>query len=255
MPVPRGNTGPAAIRGAGPTVGGVEVGAGVGLRARIALTAPAVRAVTERLWRAEGLPERYAEYLVVMHGVVRASVPLLERAAERCALLGPGDPSAGPLERYFRAHAERERGHDDWLLADLTALGGERAAATAVDRQPPPSVARLVGAQYYWVEHHHPVALLGHVAVLEGHAPAPRLAERIIAAGVPRAAVRTVRDHAELDGDHVAVLHDLLDALPLTPALRYAVTASALHTVDGLTELFARIGRTPRPYDRTRGGT
>ena len=29
---------------------------------------------------------------------------------------------------------------------------------------PSPAVAALVGSQYYWLLHHHPVALLGFVA-------------------------------------------------------------------------------------------
>lgn len=252
-PAPAPAPAPAEKTYGSPGVPAVPGTAGAALRARLALTEPAVRRATARLWHTTGLGARYAEYLAVMHGVVRASVPLMERAAARCGELGPHDPVAGPLERYFRAHAAEERGHDDWLLADLTALGG--TPATVVAEQPPPSVARFVGAQYYWVEHHHPIALLGYIAVLESNAPAPRLADRIAAAGVPDAALRTVREHAELDGEHTAALFTLLDALPLTPVLRSAVTTSAVHTVDGLTGLFARIERTPRPHHRTRGGT
>jgi hypothetical protein len=236
--------------GTSPTASGTT---GTALRARLALTAPAVRAVTARLWHTAGLHDRYAAYLTVMHGVIRASVPLMERAAERCAELAPHDPVAVPLERYYRIHAVEERGHDDWLLADLAALGG--AAEAVATGQPPPVVARFVGAQYYWIEHHHPVALLGHIAVLESHAPAPWLADRILAAGIPRAALRTVRAHAELDGEHTTALFALLDSLPLAPVLRGAVTTSAVHTLDGLTELFARIERASRPAHRTRGGT
>ena len=38
---------------------------------------------------------------------------------------------------------------------------------------PPPSVAGLVGSQYYWILHHHPVAFLGYVALMEGYPPTP----------------------------------------------------------------------------------
>lgn len=228
-----------------------------GLRARLALTEPMVRAATAELWRPTGLGRRYATYLAVMHGVIRASVPLMERAATLCAALRPHDPVAAPLERYLRAHAEEERGHDDWLLTDLAALGDTALGDTAatVAGEPPPSTARFVGAQYYWIEHHHPVALLGYIAVLESNAPAPRLADHIASSGVPEASLRTVRAHAELDDGHTADLFELLDALPLTPVLRRAVTTSALHTVDGLIGLFARIAGEPRPIHRLPGGT
>ena len=36
-------------------------------------------------------------------------------------------------------------------------------------RQIPSSqVATLVGAQYYWLRHYHPISLLGHMMVMEG---------------------------------------------------------------------------------------
>lgn len=221
------------------------VSAGAALRTRLRLTEPAVRASTAAVWKPRGLAARYATYLTAMHGVVRASVPLMERAVGRLAELGPPDPVREPLVAYLREHIEEERGHDDWLLGDITALGGE--PATVLTEQPAPTIARLVGAQYYWIEHHHPVALLGYIAVLESNAPAPWLADRIVAAGVPETALRTVRGHAELDTEHTSALFALLDALPLDPAQANAVVMSALHTVDGLVELFAHIGRAAEP--------
>lgn len=216
--------------------------ASTALRARLALTAPVLAAAGARLWRAEGLGARYRGYLELMHGVLRASVPLMERAAARCAELGADDPLSAPLAAYLRAHAEEERGHDDWLLDDLAALGANPAAVRA--QLPPPAVARMVGAQYYWIEHHHPVALLGYIAVLEDNAPAGWLAGHVAtAAGVPDAALRTVREHADLDGGHTADLFRLLDELPLSRRQEHAVAVSALHTVDGVVELFARIER------------
>ncbi|GGP00002.1 iron-containing redox enzyme family protein [Wenjunlia tyrosinilytica] len=214
------------------------------LRAKLSLAAPALRTTTAELWRRQGLGSRYARYLRTMHAVVRASVPLMEQAAAKCRQLGAGDPVADRLARYLDEHAVEERGHDDWLLADLAAVGEDPAAALA--EPPPPAVASLVGAQYYWIEHHHPVALLGYIAVLEGNAPAPWLADRLAAlTGLPEAAFRTVRDHAELDTGHVRALDELLDTLPLTPAQERTVAVSALHTADALTSLFARLSRPP----------
>jgi hypothetical protein len=203
----------------------------------LSLVAPAVRGATSALWRSGPPPERYRAYLRAMHALIRASVPLLERAAACCERLGPDDPVAGPLRRYLLLHADEERGHDDWLLADLAAAGGDPAALTAA--LPPAAVAAMAGAQYYWIEHHHPVTLLGYIAVLEGNAPAPSLADRLAdRTGLPPAAFRTVRDHAALDTGHVADLLDLVDGLPLRPAHRRAVRLSALHTARELAGLF-----------------
>ncbi|GLX51441.1 hypothetical protein Shyhy01_43910 [Streptomyces hygroscopicus subsp. hygroscopicus] len=216
------------------------------LRVKLGLAAPVLHAATAALWRHEParLRPRYVEYLYVMHALVRASVPLMERAARRCAELTPRDPVAGPLGRYLEKHAEDERGHDAWLLEDLAAAGADPDAA--LGRLPSPVVADLAGAQYYWIEHQHPVALLGYIRVLEGNAPAPWLADRLAArTGLPPAAFRTVREHAALDAGHVADLDDLLDTLPLTAAQQVAVAVSALRTTDGITRLFSYLAAAP----------
>jgi hypothetical protein len=173
-----------------------------------------------------------------MHPLVRASVPLLERAAERCAELG--DPASRRLAAYFTRHAEEERDHDVWLLDDLAAAGAGPAAV------PHPAAVELAGAQYYRIEHEHPVALLGYIAVLEGNAPGPRLADRLAeVTALPQGAFRTLRTHAELDGGHLDDLHRILDDLATAPSLQTAVSVSALHTAGLLTRLFLSLADDP----------
>ncbi|WP_406447723.1 iron-containing redox enzyme family protein [Streptomyces sp. NBC_00876] len=210
------------------------------LRLELSLVQPVLRSAAARMWRSDaGLAGRYRHYLRAMHQVIRASVPLMERAAARCGAL-PRDPVAPPLARYLRAHAEQERGHDEWLLTDAAAAGGAPDELTGA--APPAHVAALVGAQYYWIEHSHPVALLGYIAVLEGNAPAPGLAGRLArGTGLPPAAFETVRLHADLDDGHSADLDRLLGRLPLDAEQRSLVAVSALHTVAALAELFDRI--------------
>ncbi|MFJ3961050.1 iron-containing redox enzyme family protein [Streptomyces sp. NPDC090036] len=208
------------------------------LRTKLAPTTTALRAATALLWRPEGLRQRYLRYLAAMHPLVRSSVPLLERAAERCAELD--DPAARSLAAYCTRHAEEERDHDAWLLDDLAAAGAGPAAV------PPPVVVELAGAQYYRIEHEHPVTLLGYMAVLEGNAPGPRLADRLIeTTGLPDGAFRTLREHAELDGGHLDDLHRVLDALAPTAAQQTAVSVSALHTANLLTRLFLSLAADP----------
>ncbi|CAL9363315.1 hypothetical protein [Streptomyces sp. enrichment culture] len=218
----------------------MTVTASLALRTKLAPTTPVLRAATAALWRPAGLRGRYLRYLAAMHPLVRASVPLLERAAERCAELD--DPAAGRLGAYCLRHAEEERDHDTWLLEDLAAAGAAPAAAAH------PVVVELVGAQYYRIEHEHPVTLLGYIAVLEGNAPGPRLADRLAAGtGLPDAAFRTVREHAELDGGHLAGLHHTLDELALTPGQQTAVSVTALHTADLLARLFLSLAAETDP--------
>lgn len=213
------------------------------LRVTLRLTDTELLGAMEHMWRAEKLLPRYRRYLCAMHTVVRASVPLMERALERATLLeAHGDPLAGPLAAYLREHIREEEGHDAWLLEDIRAAGSP--PGDALGPMPSPVVAALAGSQYYWVEHHHPVALLGYIAVLEGYAPAPDLTPRIAATtGLPDTALRTVREHAALDTGHLDELYALLDRLPLTRGQESDVTVSALHSLDALTRLFVRLGR------------
>ncbi|WP_199814904.1 iron-containing redox enzyme family protein [Streptomyces sp. NRRL WC-3549] len=213
------------------------------LRVTLRLLDGELRDATEHLWRPEDLLPRYRAYLCAMHAVVRASVPLMLRARERAWLLQAcGDPVAGPLAAYLTGHIREEEGHDAWLLEDLPAAGG--APGDALGPMPAPAVAALAGSQYYWIEHHHPVALLGYIAVLEGYAPAADLTSRIAGTtGLPDAALRTVREHAALDTGHLDDLHALLDRLPLTRDQEADVTVSAMHSLDALTRLFVRLGR------------
>ncbi|MFE9796903.1 iron-containing redox enzyme family protein [Streptomyces goshikiensis] len=212
--------------------------ASLALRTKLTPTTTVLRAATAALWRPEGLRQRYLRYLAAMHPLVRASVPLLERAAERCA--GLDDPGALSLAAYYTRHAEEERDHDTWLLEDLAAAGAGPAAV------PHPVVVELAGAQYYRIEHEHPVTLLGYMAVLEGNAPGPRLADRLAeATGLPDGAFRTVREHAELDAGHLDELHRVLDELAPAPARQTAVSVSALHTANLLTRLFLSLAADP----------
>jgi len=104
-------------------------------------------------------------------------------------------------------------------------------------RLPSPTIAALVGAQYYWVQHVHPVGLLGYMALLQGYPPAPQDIARVQAAtGYEPEAFRTVRLHADLDTEHGDDLDDLLDALPLTEQQRTLIGVSAITSV----QLFAQ---------------
>lgn len=170
------------------------------LRTTFAQAMPAVQTAAAQVWRQPGLRERYPEYLRTMHGVIRASVPLMELAA-RCCAERPDDPIAASLRGYLLGHIDEERGHDDWLLDDLAALG--HALGPLASTPPPPTVARLVGAQYYWITHHHPVALLGYIAVLEvkraprgTHRPTPGVGRATRGRGADRTRPRRARHRA-----------------------------------------------------------
>ncbi|NUR90990.1 MAG: hypothetical protein HOY71_43530 [Nonomuraea sp.] len=203
------------------------------LRAKIELALPAFHSRTRVLWSSPELKALYPEYLIMMHTLIRATVPLMETAIEESARLAGSDPVAAGVLAYLDKHVREERGHDEWLRQDLAALG--RDPDEPLRRMPMTTVADLVGGQYYWVRHYHPVCLLGHVAVLEGYPPDPRLVDHVEElTGFPRTAMRTLIRHAALDVRHRDELMAAIDALPLTPTHTVAMGVSALHTVRGM---------------------
>ena len=211
------------------------------LRRKIALARPALVAAQRRLDQHPEPAAAWLAFLGVLYGSIRASVPLLETARDRARDLSPTDPLAAGLVDYLRRHADEERGHDEWLLQDLQSVGV--ASTELLSRPPSGAVAALVGAQYYWVLHYHPVSILGYLMVIEGNPPDRRgLQDFQSRSGLPPSAFRTMLEHADLDIGHAAELDDLLDRLPLSPSHNEALGLSAISTVAGLTRLLKDLG-------------
>jgi len=211
------------------------------LRRKIALALPPLVAVQRRLDQHPEPAAAWLAFLGVLYGSVQASVPLLETALDRARDLSPADPLAAGLVDYLRRHAEAERGHDEWLLQDLQSVGV--ASTELLSRPPSSAVAALIGVQYYWILHYHPVCILGYLMVLEGNPPnRRRLQDFQTRSGLPPSAFRTMLEHADLDIDHAAELADLLDRLPLSPSHNEALGLSAISTVAGLTRLLKELG-------------
>lgn len=154
----------------------------------------------------------------------------MQTALEQARARAADDPVAARLAEYLEKHVDEEVGHDDWLLEDLEQLGTPPAEVHV--RQPSPSIATLVGAQYYWVLHHHPVTVLGYIALLEGYPPSIADVDRLMRrTGYPRDAFRTLIRHAELDPLHRDELDEALDGLPLRAEHEDAIALSGLHSV------------------------
>lgn len=203
------------------------------LRGKISLVDGPFAAACTRLFRHSRLIELWPEYATQTHWIIRATVPLMEEV-ERHARARPDDPVAAGVATFLGAHIEKERGHDEWVLEDLELIGVDRSEVLA--RLPSATVASLVGSHYYWSRHCHPVALLGYVAVMEGHPPSPELIDRLVAgSGYPRAAFRAFALHGELDLHHRADLYAAIDGLPLTPTHESLMGLAAMSTVELLT--------------------
>ena len=215
------------------------------LSRKVAVVLPALQRAASAFMEHPNPRGAYVEYLWAVYWIVKASVPLMETALAEATKLRDGDPVAKGLTAYLPAHIEEELHHDEWLLEDVERLGFDRAVIT--DRAPSVTIATLVGPQYYWIQHAHPVALMGYIAVLEGNPPAvaavDRLADRT---GFAPEAFRTLREHGALDPHHFDAFNQALDALPLSAEQSALVGVSALHTVASIARVFDDIVRSVR---------
>ena len=120
-----------------------------------------------------------------------------------------------------------EIGHEQWILDDIAAAGGDPVAAR--DRPPLPATELMVAYAYDQVNRVNPVGLFGMAYVLEGTsvALAGRAADSLRRSlSLPKSAFRYLTSHGSLDQEHIQVLAGLLDRLA-DPADRSAVIHAA----------------------------
>jgi hypothetical protein len=214
------------------------------LQLRRALPLEFLEAATGQLLRRPNLRSLIPSHLVMMHQMSRAAVPLMKVARQE-ARYRQRDRLCIVLADYYARHIEEETGHDEWFLQDLESIGIQREAVLRM--APSADIASLVGAQYYWALHHHPVALLGYIAILEGSVPTESLVDTLQAeTGLPDSAFRTLRLHATVDPDHQTALDRLFDNLPLDDSHDSLIAVSAVHTGAG----FARCLTDLQPWGR-----
>lgn len=181
-------------------------------------------------------PLWYKDYLILMHSIIRSSVPLMKYAEIECEKISNKDKLAIDVGEYFRKHIKEETNHDNWLLEDLEQMNVSRNEI--LTKKPSEEVAELVGSQYYWIHHWHPISLLGYIAFLEGHPPEKNFIDKLKEnTGFPDGAFRTIIKHSELDTIHRDDLNILLDSLPLTPLQEKWITSNALYSAKKFSEI------------------
>lgn len=222
------------------------------LRQKIQLASGGLAANLQRLWEHRELDRVFPAFLILLHQIIRASVPLMQRARKR-SLERPGDSVCALLGPYLHEHIAEEMHHDTWTIEDLESAGFP--GDLVLEQIPSPNVAAAVGAQYYWIEHVHPVALLGYITVLEGNSvTAEELDDLCSRSGLPESLFRTYRLHGELDPQHKLELDALLDSLPLDRTQSSLVGISAMQTVLVLSRCIRDVLSQPPPVPRLVGG-
>ena len=150
----------------------------------------------------------YLAFLSQAYHHVRHTTPLLMtlggRLPERLAWMRAG------VAEYI----EEEIGHEEWILNDIAAAGGD---AEAVRNSRPDLPAELMVAYAYdLINRGNPAAFFGMVFVLEGTSVdlALTAADRIQKAlALPDSAFSYLRSHGTLDQEHTQHLADLLDRM------------------------------------------
>ena len=152
--------------------------------------------------------ESYLAFLGQAFHHVRHTTPLL------MALGGRLPERLAWLRRPVAEYIDEEIGHEEWILNDIAAAGGD---AEAVRKSRPGLPAEVMVAYAYdLVNRGNPAAFFGMVFVLEGTSVAMALnaADRIQQAlGLPDAAFSYLRSHGTLDQEHTRHLAELVEKM------------------------------------------
>lgn len=158
--------------------------------------------------------EMCTEFILMNQHVAKATVPMMQEVI-RCANEIPNDPVCTPLIKYMNQHIAEETDHDEWYVNDLEVLGMSRA--DVYNRIPTPNTAAMIGSQYYWIKHYHPIAFLGYMGSVETY-PSPEscVKNMISDSGLPAKGFDTLLMHAQIDQHHGRDIINLINSLPLT---------------------------------------
>ncbi len=150
----------------------------------------------------------YQAFLREAYHHVRHTVPLLH--ACKAALQERNLWLQGPLDEYI----EEEQGHDQWILDDIRASGGDADAVR--NGQPGHATEVMVAYAYDTIARRNPLGFFGMVHVLEGTSVSLALmaADQIQKPlQLPDAAFSYLRSHGTLDQEHTAHFELLMDQI------------------------------------------
>jgi pyrroloquinoline quinone (PQQ) biosynthesis protein C len=150
----------------------------------------------------------YLAFLREAYHHVSHTVPLLR--ACRDAMPARHEWLRGPLDEYI----EEESGHDEWILDDIRACGGDAEAVRC--GAPGHATEVMVAYAYDTVARRNPLGFFGMVHVLEGTSVSLALlaADQIQKPlRLPDAAFSYLRSHGTLDREHTAHFAVLMDLI------------------------------------------
>jgi len=151
--------------------------------------------------------ETYIAYLTQAYHHVRHTVPLMREARAR---LAHRPALIVALDDYIA----EETGHEEWILNDIAAAGGDAAAARASN--PAAATRAMVEHAYDRIRHGNPASFFGMVYVLESVSAAlashgaGAVQERL---DLPAEAFTYLTSHGVVDQSHMRFFENLVNGL------------------------------------------
>jgi len=180
----------------------------------------------------------YLAFLAQAYYHVRHTVPLMMACGARLPA------RLEWLRKAVCAYIEDEYGHEAWVLNDVEACGGDKAAVR--DGRPSLPIELMVSFLYDQIARDNPVGLFGMVNVLEGtsialatHA-ANKIRQRL---ELPSSAFSYLQSHGALDIEHMQTYRALMDKLD-DPHDQAAVIHSAKVVYKLYADMFRSLPRT-----------
>jgi pyrroloquinoline quinone (PQQ) biosynthesis protein C len=150
----------------------------------------------------------YQRFLQQAYHHVRHTVPLLMACGARLP------DRLGWLRAAIARYIEEEIGHEEWILDDIAAAGGDPDVVRA--SMPSPATELMVAYAYDTIGRSNPAGFFGMVLVLEGtsvnlaHRAAGAIQQRL---NLPDTAFRYLTSHGSVDQEHIRFLETLLNRL------------------------------------------
>jgi len=154
---------------------------------------------------------QYIEFLGQAYHHVKHTVPLL-------MALGSRLPETHRwLQSAVAEYIEEEVGHEEWILSDISACGGNPSRVRTAE--PHLATEMMVAYAYHQIDRGNPMGFFGMVHVLEGTsvAVATQAASAIKSSlGLPENAFSYLNSHGSLDLEHVKFFETLMDRVVLS---------------------------------------
>ena len=151
---------------------------------------------------------QYVAFLKEAYFHVKHTVPLLMACGSR---LGDNQEwLRGAVAHYI----DDEYGHEQWILNDIRAAGGDAEAVRAAE--PSPATELMVSYAWDTIQRVNPVGFFGMVYVLEGTSVtlATQAANTLqVQLDLPEEAFSYLLSHGSIDQEHVRFLENLLNRI------------------------------------------